>query len=106
MMNIQIHINSNRAGYGASGTVRIGAVVDFRAEAKYAPTNTGPGLAYPWVVTVPTNEDALPQRFTTYDGALAEVKALTLRNFDLAVQEQSRARVSEDLKKMVEEILA
>lgn len=103
MTDIQIQIDSDRPVHRAVGVVTEGGVERFRCVAQYDPKNTGIRVSYPWVVSI-TNTDAVLQRFTTYDGALAEVKALTLRQFDLAVQEQSRARVNEELQEMVEEI--
>lgn len=103
MTDIQIQIDSDRPVHRAVGVVTEGGVERFRCIAQYDPKNTGIRVSYPWVTYLVGREN-IPQRFMTFDGALAEVKALTLRQFDLAVQEQSRARVNAELQEMVEEI--
>jgi hypothetical protein len=105
MSDIRIEIMSHRAGLKAEGTLTEGGAVLFRVVARYEPRSTGPGLAYPWITYIVGREN-IPQRFTTYDGALREVKALALRQFDLVVEEQARSRVNEELEQMVTEIMS
>ena len=104
MQGIQIQITSCRSENRASGTVTVGGVVTFRCMAEYSPRSTGNGLAYPWVTYI-CNRENIPQRFITFEGALSEVKALTMRQFDLEAQEQMRSRTTEELDRMVEEIM-
>jgi hypothetical protein len=102
MKDIEVKILSRRSENFASGLVVVDGATTFRVVAEYDPRG-GARLSYPWVTYIVDREN-IPQRFMTYDGALAEVKALALRQYDLAVQEQMRARVNDELREMVEEI--
>lgn len=102
MRGIEVLIVARREDQRASGVVLVDGVEAFRAFAEYRPT-LGAHLAYPWLVDI-LGRETVPQRFMTYDGALAEVKALALRQYDLAVSEQARARVDAELKELVEEL--
>lgn len=99
--DIQISIHSYPNSRRVNGSVLVGGAEVFRCVGEYDPRNTGSGLSYPWRVHL-VNKENIPQRFMTFEGMLAEVKALTLRQFDLLCQEQSQHRVNEELAAMAE----
>lgn len=103
MNDIQVQITSCPETRRATGVVTVGAGDIFRCILEYSPKAQGAGLSYPWVVYL-VHQENIPQRFMTYDGALNELKALTIRRFDLTVGEQRQQRVNDELEEMVEAI--